>query len=80
MEEIKFEDTQDAGLAQKAKDLAVAVLGKAYEEARNLVSESGCEMRLSSRDGESFPMTMDFRGDRVNLDLVDGKVTSASVN
>lgn len=80
MEEVKFEDTQDAGLAEKAKDLAVSVLGKALDEAKKLIEGEGCAMRIASQDGESNMMTMDFRSDRINLDIEDGKVVSASVN
>jgi len=80
MEEVKFEDTQNSTLAEAAKELAVSVLGKALEEAKALIEESGCMARLASQDGESQMLAMDFRTDRVNLDVEDGKVVSASVN
>ena len=80
MKEVKFEDIQKPGLAKMAQELVDAVVGMAFDEAKKLVEDAGCEMRLKSKDGEDFAMTMDSRADRVNFDLEDGKVVSASVS
>lgn len=38
------------------------------------IEDAGCRARIVSEDGEPFIVTMDFCPDRLNLDIVQGKV------
>lgn len=57
---------------------ATTLTGKEEKDARALAKKNGCEMRVTERDGEMFPMTMDYRTDRVNVIVTDGKVSSVT--
>ena len=61
--------------------LAEEVIGLPEEEAIKLIgNKSGQIMyRIVKRDGESFPITMDYRLDRINLEITQGTVTYAYV-
>ncbi|AXK40627.1 hypothetical protein [Crenobacter cavernae] len=49
-----------------------SLVGKAEAEADALLA--GCPWRVSQRDGQSLPGTMDYRPDRRNLGVENGKV------
>lgn len=66
----------DTASAQAAAD---KVVGLTAAEAEKALSEAGLIYRVISEDGQPNPVTMDFRVDRVNVVLVDGKVESATV-
>lgn len=51
------------------------IIGKGLREVNEIVTEAGCTFRVVSRDGERYVVTMDHHKDRVNLTLVEGKVT-----
>ena len=58
-------------------DSAAAVLvGLTEAEAHDAAAEHGWTVRVARLDGEDQPLTMDFREDRVNVEITDGKVTS----
>lgn len=42
-------------------------LGKTFEDAKILAESRGFTTRLVERDGDSFILTMDFHGDRINF-------------
>ena len=71
------------GLSARRRALAQAaadkVVGLTAAEAEKALSEAGLIYRVISEDGQPNPVTMDFRVDRVNVVLVDGKVVSATV-
>lgn len=48
-------------------------------EAMALAAEQGLEFREVGRDGECFPITMDLRDDRVNVEYADGLVIAAAI-
>jgi hypothetical protein len=62
-----------------SQEEAVALVGLTEDEAVKVAESKGWITRVSSRDGEDFPMTMDYVTNRVNLAIVDGKVTGVSV-
>jgi hypothetical protein len=62
-----------------SQDEAVALVGLTEDEAAKVAESNGWLVRVSSRDGEDFQMTMDYVTNRVNLAIVDGKVTGVSV-
>ncbi|MGU7775438.1 hypothetical protein ACV229_35365 [Burkholderia sp. MR1-5-21] len=49
-----------------------ALIGKSEAEAVAMLG--GCAWRVSERDGQSLPGTMDYREDRRNLGINAGKV------
>ncbi|MDN0074511.1 hypothetical protein QU481_06320 [Crenobacter sp. SG2303] len=62
-----------AGNACKADGLADKTLvGKTEQEAGALLN--GCAWRLLERDGQRLPATMDYRLDRRNLGIANGRV------
>jgi hypothetical protein len=62
-----------------SQEEAVTLVGLTEEEATKVAESKGWMIRVSSRDGEDFQMTMDYVTNRVNLAIVDGKVTGVSV-
>jgi hypothetical protein len=47
-------------------------------EATKTAEAKGLTVRVGSRDGEDFALTMDYRTDRVTLTVVADKVTAAT--
>jgi hypothetical protein len=62
-----------------AEEFAAVAAGMTESEAQAGADAAGLTLRVVSRDGEPLPATMDYRLDRVNVALVDGVVTEASV-
>lgn len=58
---------------------ADALVGLTETEATKLAEENGWQVRVAARDGETFPLTMDYREDRVNLTIVDAVVTEVLI-
>jgi hypothetical protein len=44
--------------------------------AASHAAEHGGLVRVIERDGQPLPMTMDFRADRMNVVVADGRVTA----
>ena len=61
-----------------AQDVADTVLGMSEAEATKTAEAKGLTVRVGSRDGEDFPLTMDYRIDRVTLTVKADKVTAAT--
>ena len=61
-----------------AQDVADTVLGMSEAEATKTAEAKGLTVRVGSRDGEDFPLTMDYRIDRVTLTVIADKVTAAT--
>ena len=61
-----------------AQDVADTVLGMSEAEATQTAEAKGLTVRVGSRDGEDFALTMDYRTDRVTLTVVDGIVTAVT--
>ncbi|CAB4731052.1 unannotated protein [freshwater metagenome] len=59
-----------------AQDVADTVLGMSEAEATQTAEAKGLTVRVGSRDGEDFPLTMDYRTDRVTLTVKADKVTA----
>jgi hypothetical protein len=61
-----------------AQDVADTVLGMSEAEATQTAEAKGLTVRVGSRDGEDFALTMDYRSDRVTLTVVAGIVTAVT--
>lgn len=62
-----------------AQDVADTVLGMSEAEATKTAEAKGLTVRVGSRDGEDFALTMDYRTDRVTLTVVAGIVTAVTL-
>jgi hypothetical protein len=51
----------------------------AEDQAKETTESADYVFRVVSRDGEAYPVTADYRQDRVNADIVDGVVTKITV-
>ena len=51
---------------------------RGISSAASTIEAAGYTYRVIMIDGESLPMTMDYRLDRINLTLQDGIVVDAS--
>ncbi len=68
--------------SETAQAVAAEVIGMTEAEAISIieiVSSEELTYRVTRRDGESYPMTMDYRLDRINLEINNGVVTKASI-
>lgn len=54
-----------------------AYVGKDISEVEQLLDEKGQPHRVMWQDGEAFFGTMDFRPDRLNFHVEDGKIIEA---
>lgn len=78
---IKPKDSQLWGPDSMTLALTEEVIGLTEEEAIELIENKSGQIvyRIVKRDGESFPVTMDYRLDRINLEITQGVVTYAYV-
>jgi hypothetical protein len=78
---IRAKNDQLWGPESMVLALAEEVIGLPEEKAIELIeNKSGMIMyRIVKRDGENFPVTMDYRLDRINLEITEGIVTYAYV-
>lgn len=65
--------------AAKNQPVADSVVGMTEEEAEATVTDAGLVFRVVSVDGQPNLGTADYRTDRVNVEIVDGKVTEATI-
>jgi hypothetical protein len=61
------------------RDLCRELEGVSENEARERIKNNGLDVRVERRDGEFFPGTMDYREDRVNLFIENGKINHAEI-
>ena len=62
--------------------VAVEVIGMSEEDAIQTIEGISSEQltaRVVRRDDENFAVTMDYRLDRINLEIDNGVVTKASI-
>jgi heat shock protein HslJ len=62
-----------------ALEMTTEVLSMAEAEAQAAVEGAGLTFRVVSRDGESFAVTDDYSITRINVVVVDGAVTEATI-
>lgn len=68
-----------ASSAGSTIDAGVLLVGKTEDEATVIAKQNGLEVRVVERDGEMYPGTMDYRTDRVNIKIANGKITAANI-
>lgn len=55
------------------------LIGLSEDDAKKLSNHNGMKIRVIERDGESFVSTLEFRPDRYNVSIKDGKVTYVGI-
>jgi hypothetical protein len=79
-QELTVELAEPAGgaaLRAVDADAPLAYVGLGLEAAIDRAEAESRDWRLASQDGEHFALTMDYRPERINFDVVDGIVTNA---
>ncbi len=59
---------------------AITLIGMTVEEAEEAALPHGCSVRVTERDGEPLPATMDLRQDRIDVTVVDGRITAVALS
>lgn len=67
------------GLTESTAVFGATLVGKKVARARAAAIDEGYEFRVVSVDGESKPVTMDYRPNRLNATVVDDRVTEVTV-
>lgn len=67
-------DPFETPLDQNETALDKEVIGMEKHAAIVKIENAGCRARIMAEDGENFAGTMDFGPDRLNLEVVQGKV------
>lgn len=67
------------GLEDSAAVFGSSLVGKSVAKARKAAGDEGYEWRVVSVDGEGRPVTMDYRPDRLNATVEDGRVVEVTV-
>lgn len=55
------------------------VIGMSKEEAIDAISQTPLKIRIRSENGKHFMGTCDYRRDRINLHIDEGKVVKANI-
>jgi heat shock protein HslJ len=67
------------GLPDSAAAFGATLIGRTTAKARARAEAEGYTFRVVSVDGEGKPVTQDYRPDRLNATVVDGRVTEVTV-
>lgn len=59
--------------------LLESIIGKSLKDGIELVKSNGFSVRVTREDDERFFVTQDLRFDRINLEIDNGKITSARI-
>jgi hypothetical protein len=80
-EEVPIEGTPsgESPSGEVTQEMADSLVGMSEADATKTAEGNGWQVRIAARDGETFPLTMDYRADRVNLTIVDGAVTEVLI-
>ena len=70
----------DASMDPESPFDARTLIGMTVEEATDTAEPHGCSVRVTERDGEPLPATMDLRQDRIDVTVVDGLVTAVALS
>ncbi len=65
--------------SDEALAMTTDVLGMAEAEAQAAVEDAGLTFRVVSRDGTGLAVTDDYSVSRINVAIVDGRVTEATI-
>jgi hypothetical protein len=74
-----FSDQVHPTAVLSTEDVARAVVGLDEHEAMTKIETLGLKVRVIKKDEEAFTSTFDYREDRINLEISEGKVVTANV-
>ena len=72
-------ETKDP-LKEQEKELNDSPAGVDVDEASTELQKAGWQVRVASKDGKPYMLTMDYRTDRANLHVKNGKVTNIHID
>ena len=61
---------------EPTEESAADLVGLTEDDATDAAEACGWILRVVRRDGEDLPATLDFRPNRVNVEVTDGEVTA----
>ena len=61
---------------EPTEESAAVLVGLTEDDATDAAEACGWILRVVRRDGEDQPATLDFRPNRVNVEVTDGEVTA----
>jgi hypothetical protein len=70
----------DLDVTQETRDLANSLVGLSESDAVAKVEATGRTIRIARRDKEMFALTMDYRPDRINIEVDAGVVTKVDIS
>jgi len=56
-----------------------SLIGKTEELAKSLANSSGYALRVTRNDNQNYAITMDYRFDRINVEIDNGLVTKSYI-
>ncbi len=62
----------------EAQPFAAKIIGLGEANAEEAVANEGLTWRVVARDGEDFPVTLEYLEERINVSIVDGVVVDAT--
>lgn len=72
-------DTNFEKVAKESAKVGQFILLKNEKFAIAYIESKKIAFRIASRDGKNFPLTMDYRPNRINLNIIKGKVKGFNV-
>jgi hypothetical protein len=77
--ETEAEAEAEGAAAQDINAFAGTLVGMPVAQAEAATTEAGYVFRVVSVDGEAGPVTMDYREDRINVDVEDDTVVRVTI-
>jgi hypothetical protein len=59
---------------------AQTLVGQTVDDATAAAAQHDCTVRVTERDGKPLPATMDLQNNRIDVTVVDGKITAVSLS
>lgn len=83
--EFNYPNPQDDPHLYPVQSIGIRVstpnlVGMTVSDARNVLKQRGLALRVTVEDGSPYMLTMDYRRDRVNVEVKDGKVVRIESN
>lgn len=77
--EVGKEKADEAIAEPEAQPFTAKIIGLSEAKAEEAVVNEGLVWRVVARDGEDFPVTLEYLEERINVNIVDGVVVDATI-